>query len=61
MTDKHFSPGNRVILIEDGIAAIVRWSMNGYSAVNWLDEDQEEFGGSVVSNERLRLDTDHAD
>jgi hypothetical protein len=61
MTDKNFSPGDRVILTEDGTAAIVRWSRDGYSAVNWVDEDSEQFGGSVVSNERLRPDTDHAD
>jgi hypothetical protein len=61
VTDRNFSPGDRVIHIEDAAVAIVRWSKDGYSAVNWVDEDPEEFGGSVVADERLRLDTDHAD
>lgn len=26
----------------------------GYSAINWADEDPEEFGGSVVRNQDLR-------
>jgi hypothetical protein len=50
-----FSPGDEVVLVEDGTHAIVRWSKQGYCAVNWLDEDLDEFGGSVVAHERLRL------
>jgi hypothetical protein len=50
-----FAPGDEVVLIEDGTHAMVRWSEDGYCAVNWLDEDPEEFGGSVVAQERLRL------
>ena len=50
-----FSPGDEVVLVEEGTHAIVRWSKEGYCAVNWLDEDPEEFGGSVVAHERLRL------
>ena len=50
-----FSPGDEVVLVEDGTHAIVRWSKEGYCAVNWLDEDPEELGGSVVAHERLRL------
>ena len=56
MTEPDFPPGDRVILTEDGAAATVRWSKDGYSAVDWADEDPE-FGGSVVANDRLRLDT----
>ena len=50
-----FVPGDQVVLIEDGTHAVVRWSKEGYCAVNWLDEDPDEFGGSVVANARLRL------
>jgi hypothetical protein len=49
-----YRPGEEVVLIEDGTHAIVRWSKEGHCAVNWLDEDPEDFGGSVVANERLR-------
>jgi hypothetical protein len=55
MSERGFAPGDRVILKEDGTAAIVRWSTDGYSAVNWLDEDPEELGGSCIANDRLRL------
>lgn len=48
-----FSPGDEVVPVEDGTRAIVRWSNQGYCAVNWLDEDPKEFGGSVVAHERL--------
>jgi hypothetical protein len=52
---QEFRSDDEVVLVEDGTHAIVRWSKDGYCAVNWLDEDPEEFGGSVVPNERLRL------
>jgi hypothetical protein len=51
---KEFRPGDEVLLIEDGTRAVVRWSNEGYCAVSWLDEDPDEFGGSVVANTRLR-------
>jgi hypothetical protein len=50
-----FSPGDEVVLVEHGTHAIVRWSKQGHCAVNWLDEDLDEAGGSVVAHERLRL------
>jgi hypothetical protein len=52
---EEFSPGDELLLIDDGRPAVVRWSREGYCAVSWLDEDPEEFGGSVVANTRLRL------
>jgi hypothetical protein len=48
-------PGDEVVLIEDGTHALVSRSEQGCCVVKWLDEDPEEFGGSVVANERLRL------
>jgi uncharacterized protein YodC (DUF2158 family) len=50
-----FAVGDEVVFKEDGAHAIVRWSKEGYSAVKWVDEDAEEFGGSVVANDRLGL------
>jgi hypothetical protein len=53
-----FQSGDHVILVADGPGhgdvGIVRWSRDGFSAINWIDEDPEEFGGSVVLNSRLR-------
>jgi hypothetical protein len=50
-----FRPGDEVVLVEDGTHAIVRWSKEGYCAVNWLDEGPRRARGSVVAHERLRL------
>ena len=52
---RDFAPGDEVVLIEDGTHATVRWSRDGYCAVNWLDEDPDQFGGSMIANGRLRL------
>jgi hypothetical protein len=50
-----FAAGDEVVFIEDGAHAIVRWSKAGYCAVNRVDENAEELGGSVVANDRLSL------
>jgi hypothetical protein len=53
-----FQAGDHVIVVGEGPGrgdtGVVRWSRDGFSAVNWTDEDPEEFGGSVVPNADLR-------
>lgn len=53
-----FQSGDHVVVIAEGPGrgdiGIVRWSRDGYSAINWIDEDPEEFGGSRVRNTDIR-------
>lgn len=53
-----FQSGDQVIVAAEGPGhgdiGVVRWSRDGFSAISWLDEDPEEFGGSVVPNSHLR-------
>jgi hypothetical protein len=52
-----FEPGERVVHTESGDRATVARSERGRSHVYW-DDDQppEDFGGSVVANESLRVE-----
>ena len=53
-----FQSGDQVVVVADGPGkgdvAVVRWSRDGFSAVNWVDEDPDEFGGSLLPNADLR-------
>jgi hypothetical protein len=51
-----FSPGDRVVYIPDGSAAVVNVSKGGWSHVYWDDEPVGESGGTRVRNSDLRPD-----
>jgi hypothetical protein len=56
VTDFHV--GDHVIVVAEGpgrgATGVVRWSREGFSAINWTDEHPKEFGGAVVPNADLR-------